>query len=44
MPRLTDDRSSDVVSEAERATARRLIDEINEVNVEATASETSASC
>ena len=36
MPRLTDDRSSDVVSEAERATARRLIDEINEFNVEAT--------
>ncbi len=33
---MTDDRSSDVVSEAERATARRLIDEINEFNVEAT--------
>jgi hypothetical protein len=33
---MTDDRSSDVVSEAERATARRLIEEINEFNVEAT--------
>jgi len=33
---MTDDRSSDVLSEAERATARRLIDEINEFNVEAT--------
>ena len=32
----TDDRSSDVLSEAERATVRRLIDEINEFNVEAT--------
>jgi GNAT superfamily N-acetyltransferase len=30
------DRSSDVLSEAERAIARRLIDEINEFNVEAT--------
>ena len=33
---MTDDRSSDVSSEAKRATARRLIDEINEFNVEAT--------
>jgi GNAT superfamily N-acetyltransferase len=31
-----DDRGSDVLSEAERATARRLIDEINAFNVEAT--------
>jgi GNAT superfamily N-acetyltransferase len=33
---MTDDRGSDVLSEAERATARRLIAEINEFNVEAT--------
>jgi hypothetical protein len=33
---MTDDRGSDVLSEAERATVRRLIDEINEFNVEAT--------
>ncbi len=33
---MTDDRSSDVLSEAERATVLRLIDEINEFNVEAT--------
>ncbi len=33
---MTDDRSSDVLSEAERATARLLIDAINEFNVEAT--------
>ena len=32
---MTDDRGSDVLSEAERAIARRLIDEINEFNVEA---------
>jgi hypothetical protein len=32
---MTDDRSSDVSSEADRATVRRLIDEINEFNVEA---------
>ena len=41
---MTDDRSSDVLSEAERATVLRLIDEINEFNVEATASGTSANC
>jgi hypothetical protein len=33
---MTDDRSSDGLSAAERATVRRLIDEINEFNVEAT--------
>ena len=33
---MTDDRSSDVLSEAERANARRLIDAINEFNVDAT--------
>ena len=33
---MTEDLSSDVLSEAERATARRLIDEINEFNLEAT--------
>jgi ribosomal protein S18 acetylase RimI-like enzyme len=33
---MTDDRSSDVLSEAERATVRLLIDEFNEFNVEAT--------
>ena len=33
---MTDDRSSGILGEAERATARRLIDEINEFNVEAT--------
>jgi GNAT superfamily N-acetyltransferase len=33
---MTDDRSSDVLREAERATVRRLIDAINEFNVEAT--------
>jgi GNAT superfamily N-acetyltransferase len=33
---MTDDRGSDVLSEDERATARRLIDEINEFNVETT--------
>ena len=32
---MTDDRGSDVLSEAERATARRLVDEINQFNVEA---------
>ena len=33
---MTDERGSDVLSEAERATAQRLIDEINEFNVETT--------
>jgi hypothetical protein len=33
---MTHDRSSDVLSEAERATVRRLIDEISQFNVEAT--------
>jgi hypothetical protein len=33
---ITDDRGGDVLSEDERATVRRLIDEINEFNVEAT--------
>ncbi len=33
---MTEDRSSDVLSEAERATAQRLIDEINAFNLEAT--------
>ncbi len=33
---MTEDRSSDVLSEAERATARLLIGAINEFNVEAT--------
>jgi GNAT superfamily N-acetyltransferase len=33
---MNDDRSGDVLSEAERATARRLIDEINEFNVATT--------
>ena len=33
---MTCDRGSNVLSEGERATARRLIDEINEFNVEAT--------
>jgi GNAT superfamily N-acetyltransferase len=33
---MTGDRSRDVVSEAERAMVRRLIDEVNEFNVEAT--------
>ena len=33
---MTDDRGSDVLNEAERAIARRLIDEINEFNVKTT--------
>jgi hypothetical protein len=41
---MANDQSGDVLSDAERAIAQRLIDEINEFNLRAVVSQSSTKC